>query len=226
MNSSGVVIENNRTLPYGEAWLTDTASTNDKKFTTYQRDIESGVDYAMDRYNSNTNGRFFSPDIGPMPLEMPITLNRYIYGMDDPVNHTDASGMDCQDTDTNVCVTTPEPPEVMPISGVIGGRNDVEDIAENRVNTIVASHNPANMDLSKRGLNCIKSYEGLKTSVYLDSAGKATIGYGHLIKPGEDFSAGINAAQALDGSLELSGRKGYRAPRMGNFCWLTAPTPS
>jgi hypothetical protein len=50
MNSSGVVIENNRTLPYGEAWLTDaTPSTNDKKFTSYQRDAESGLDYAMNR---------------------------------------------------------------------------------------------------------------------------------------------------------------------------------
>jgi hypothetical protein len=35
MNSGGTVIENNRTLPYGEAWLVEsTPLTNDKKFTT------------------------------------------------------------------------------------------------------------------------------------------------------------------------------------------------
>src|SRR5688572_29500687 len=45
-NTSGVVIENNRTLPYGESWLSDVASANDKKFTTYDRDKESGLDYA------------------------------------------------------------------------------------------------------------------------------------------------------------------------------------
>jgi len=57
MNSAGVVIENNRTLPYGEAWLAEsTPSTNDKKFTTYQRDQESGLDYAMERYYANANG--------------------------------------------------------------------------------------------------------------------------------------------------------------------------
>jgi hypothetical protein len=46
-----LIIENNRTLPYGEAWLaTDNGatSTNEKKFTTYQRDHESGLDYAME----------------------------------------------------------------------------------------------------------------------------------------------------------------------------------
>jgi hypothetical protein len=45
LNASGTVIDNNLRLPYGEAWLSDVASTNDKKFETYQRDQESGLDY-------------------------------------------------------------------------------------------------------------------------------------------------------------------------------------
>jgi hypothetical protein len=50
-NASGAAIEDNRTMPYGEVWLTDnTPSTNDKKFTTYLRDAESGLDYAVKRY--------------------------------------------------------------------------------------------------------------------------------------------------------------------------------
>jgi len=57
-------VENNRTLPYGEAWLPEVSSTNDKKFTTYQWDSESGLDYAMNRYYGNTSGRFNSPDQG------------------------------------------------------------------------------------------------------------------------------------------------------------------
>ncbi len=65
ITAAGLVIENNRTLPYGEAWLAENApSTNDKKFTTYQRDSESGLDYAMNRYLANTAGRFVSVDKG------------------------------------------------------------------------------------------------------------------------------------------------------------------
>lgn len=45
-----------------------------------------------------------------------------------------------------------------------------------------------NMQISLRGLAHIKGWEGFKASVYLDAAGKPTIGYGHLIKPYESFT--------------------------------------
>ena len=62
INATGLVIENNRTLPYGEAWQVEsTPSTNDKKFTTYQRDAESGLDYAMNRYYRTQTGDLFQP---------------------------------------------------------------------------------------------------------------------------------------------------------------------
>src|SRR6266704_1784902 len=78
---------------YEEAWLAEnTPSTNDKKFTTYQRDQESGLDYAVDRFYGNTNGRFMSADKGNSKLYLPITLNRYIYSLADPVNYTDPDG--------------------------------------------------------------------------------------------------------------------------------------
>jgi RHS repeat-associated protein len=96
MNSGGTVLENNRTLPYGEAWLPSdngATSTNDKKFTTYQRDAESGLDYAMERYNAFAYGRFLSPDKGATDLYLPIVLNRYIYGIDDPINYLDPTGL-------------------------------------------------------------------------------------------------------------------------------------
>jgi RHS repeat-associated protein len=92
MSAAGTVIENNRTLPYGEAWLPEVASTNDKKFTTYQRDQESGLDYAMNRFYGNTNGRFNSPDKAAPEAWMPLTLNRYLYTIADPINHTDPDG--------------------------------------------------------------------------------------------------------------------------------------
>jgi lysozyme len=37
-------------------------------------------------------------------------------------------------------------------------------------------------------MDLIKKHEGWRDTVYLDSAGKKTIGYGHLILPGETFT--------------------------------------
>ena len=92
MAASGLVIENNRTLPYGEEWLQSTGSANEQKFTSYQRDGESGLDYAMNRYASNRNGRFQSVDPGPYLLSLPASLNRYVMTLADPVNYTDPDG--------------------------------------------------------------------------------------------------------------------------------------
>jgi hypothetical protein len=46
----------------------------------------------MNRMYANTGGRFTSPDKGRMVLNDPSTLNRYIYGSSDPINHTDPTG--------------------------------------------------------------------------------------------------------------------------------------
>jgi lysozyme len=47
------------------------------------------------------------------------------------------------------------------------------------------------MKTSSKGLHMIKNEEGWRDKVYLDAVGKATIGYGHLIKKGENFSKPI-----------------------------------
>ena len=55
--------------------------------------------------------------------------------------------------------------------------------------------------ITQEGLNLIKTFEGFEPEIYLDAAGLPTIGYGHLIRPGEHkmFEGGISepAAQAL-----------------------------
>ncbi len=45
------------------------------------------------------------------------------------------------------------------------------------------------MKTSPRGIALIKEFEGYSARPYDDVAGKATIGYGHLIRPGEHFGA-------------------------------------
>lgn len=53
-----------------------------------------------------------------------------------------------------------------------------------------------NMSLSEKGLEFIERHEGYSTKIYKDSAGNPTIGFGHLIKEGEDFSEGISKEKA------------------------------
>jgi lysozyme len=55
-------------------------------------------------------------------------------------------------------------------------------------------HNPRTT--GEQGLALIKASEGLRLSTYLDAVGKPTIGYGHLIRPGETFNGPISQQQA------------------------------
>ena len=50
--------------------------------------------------------------------------------------------------------------------------------------------------ITQNGLDLIKRFEGFSRTVYLCPAGYPTIGYGHVVKDNEDFSAGIDEAQA------------------------------
>lgn len=56
---------------------------------------------------------------------------------------------------------------------------------------------PAPLSLSSNGIAFVGRHEGYSATTYHDSAGCPTIGYGHLIKPGEDFSNGITREQAF-----------------------------
>ena len=84
--------------PWGEA----KGSTNPQdawSYATYWRDSVSGLDYANQRYYSNTYGRFMTPDpykaVGGAsgnPRD-PQSWNRYAYVNNDPVNFTDPKGL-------------------------------------------------------------------------------------------------------------------------------------
>ena len=45
--------------------------------------------------------------------------------------------------------------------------------------------------------NRIKKHEGFRNTVYLDSLGKATIGYGHLLTEDDDFEEGIQYDKSI-----------------------------
>jgi len=76
--------------PFGESWYS--SNGNQFVFTSYQRDSESGLDYAMARYYDSTAARFCSADPLGGQLDDPQTWNRYAYVRNDPINLTDPSG--------------------------------------------------------------------------------------------------------------------------------------
>jgi RHS repeat-associated protein len=123
-NSFGEVKARRDFLPFGEELYAGLAGRNAnqkysasaddtrKKFATYQRDIETGLDFAQSRYYSPMHGRFTSPDEfkgGPdelfdfeedasdnptfyADLTNPQSLNKYQYGYNNPYKYNDPSG--------------------------------------------------------------------------------------------------------------------------------------
>ena len=50
--------------------------------------------------------------------------------------------------------------------------------------------------ITQEGIDLIKRFEGFSPNVYFCPAGYPTIGYDHVVKSHEDFSAGIDETQA------------------------------
>ena len=53
------------------------------------------------------------------------------------------------------------------------------------------------MNLSDEGVDFISKFEGFSSTIYSDMVGIKTIGFGHVMRPGEDFN-NITREQGLD----------------------------
>lgn len=95
--------------PYGEEHTaqTPTCSTN-YKFTGYERDAETGLDYAFARFYNSRLGRFMGPDPLAGGIHDPQSLNRYAYTINNPTNFADPTGL-CSPAGPN-CLPPPPPP--------------------------------------------------------------------------------------------------------------------
>lgn len=58
-----------------------------------ERDSETGMDYAINRYYNSGYGRFMTADLLAGHLQSPQSLNRYAYVTNDPVNLPDPLGL-------------------------------------------------------------------------------------------------------------------------------------
>ena len=84
------------TLPFGTALNVESNGATNRRFTSYDRSSATGLDYANNRHYDPQQGRFTQVDpIGmrSTSLSSPQTLNLYAYCTNDPINHTDPSGL-------------------------------------------------------------------------------------------------------------------------------------
>jgi RHS repeat-associated protein len=96
---NGTLVYKGQFDPYGQALLewSSAGNTNlsSKKFTGYERDAATGLDYANARMYNSWRGRFMQPDpagLGASDSKTPGSLNRYSYVNNDPVNFIDLTG--------------------------------------------------------------------------------------------------------------------------------------
>ena len=78
--------------PYGRTLLELGNTPNPYRFAGQQRDAALGLDYLRDRYLSVAHGRFYGRDRADGMRLRPVTLHRYLYAENDPINRYDPSG--------------------------------------------------------------------------------------------------------------------------------------
>ncbi len=100
-NASGQVTARHDYMPFGEeiVGLGNRTSSNGyqdddirQKFTSYERDNETDLDFAQARMYANRLGRFTGVDAGPFTPADPQNFNRYSYVQNNPLKFRDPSG--------------------------------------------------------------------------------------------------------------------------------------
>lgn len=198
LGSSRVIFNSSETkcydadfLPFGQEVDYTSSCGSNYKFEGKERDTETGNDNFGARYYRSALGRWLSPDWSAIPVPVPYadltnpqTLNLYAMVRDNPETFADLNGHLTGPGDTTAVVN----------GCTITGGTAQSDCSSQTQNQTAAQQQ---MSLSSKGLDFIKSYEKLSLKEYKDQAGYETIGYGHKVLPGEDFSKGVTKAQAL-----------------------------
>lgn len=110
-NSSAAVVSRHDYKPFGEEISAGTGARTTgmgfpgasdglrQKFTSKERDNETGLDYFLARYYAHPQGRFTSADplMASGRTSMPQTWNRYCYVLNNPLNLIDPTGLEGED---------------------------------------------------------------------------------------------------------------------------------
>jgi RHS repeat-associated protein len=97
-DANGQVIARHDYQPFGEEISRASYGIDSvrKKFTSYEKDTETNLDFAQARYFNSGLGRFSSPDYFANDTHAidPQSWNLYVYTRNNPLNATDPSGKD------------------------------------------------------------------------------------------------------------------------------------
>jgi RHS repeat-associated protein len=103
-DANGVVTARHDYQPFGEEIQRASygADAIRQQFTSYERDIESSLDFAQARYYNSGHGRFTSVD--PIMMEKrrladPQAINLYVYTRNNPLKYVDPDGEKFKGTD-------------------------------------------------------------------------------------------------------------------------------
>jgi RHS repeat-associated protein len=99
-DQNGAVVSRHDYRPFGEEIATSqrtaalgyAADNNRKQFTGYERDKETGLDFAQARMYGGNFGRFTSVDPAASRIAAPQSHNKYVYVENNPLNSTDPTG--------------------------------------------------------------------------------------------------------------------------------------
>lgn len=92
LDSSGNVLGRQAHLPFGEDFG-ESGAQEKHHFTSYERDSQTGLDYAVNRYANTSTGRFLQVDKHNGDFGAPQSFNKFSYTRNDPKNLTDPNGL-------------------------------------------------------------------------------------------------------------------------------------
>ena len=96
-DQSAQIVSRRDFMPFGEDLSRPNYGTDNlrQKFTGYEKDNETGLDFAEARYYNNSVGRFTAVDplLASGKSANPQTFNRYVYSLNSPLMMSDPSGM-------------------------------------------------------------------------------------------------------------------------------------
>lgn len=95
-NASDTTVQEQVTLPFGTALDAESTGATNRRFTSYDRNPTTKLDYAINRHYDSGQGRFTQVDplgMGSVTMDDPQTLNLYAYCANDPINQLDHNGL-------------------------------------------------------------------------------------------------------------------------------------